>query len=306
MPAKLRDLVARGLATPHLNGLENLIQYEAYVGSSVYGVTSDTSDLDIISFAIPPKDNVFPHLNGYIMGFGSPPPIFETYQQHHMLVTEELGGKGREYDYTCYNIVKYFDLLAHGNPTLLDSLFVPARAILFMTPIGQLVRENRWLFLHKGCTHRYLGYSYQQLTKMKTKNPTVSSKRKDGFDKWGYDLKFGLHIVRLLLQLEQILTEKDLDLERNSDILKSIRNGEWTFEQIEAYFRSNEKRLLALKDSSDLPHSPDMDKIKNILIQCLELHFGNLDTCITIGDPAATALKEVNLILDKYKKKYTL
>jgi len=300
MPSRLKYLVSKGLATPALNGLEDMIQYESYVGSSVYGVTSDTSDLDVISFAIPQKDIVFPHLAGYINGFGDRPRVFETYQQHHMVDTSALGGDGREYDYTSYNIVKYFDLLMGGNPTLIDSLFVPLKAILFVTPIGQMVRDCRHLFLHKGCFHKFRGYSFQQLHKMRIKKPTDASKRKEMVDTYGYDLKFGLHVVRLLLQCEQILVEGDLDLERNNKILKSIRNGEWKLEQIESYFRDNEQRLFKIYDDSKLPYAPPVDKIKLLLLNCLETHFGSLKDCITTVDPAIEALNSIQDILHKY------
>ena len=60
------------------------------------------------------------------------------------------------------------------------------------------------------------------------------------------DVKFLYHVVRLLNEAEQILMEGDLDLERNREQLKSIRKGEWTFDQIVKYF---DKQTLEIFES---------------------------------------------------------
>lgn len=47
------------------------------------------SDVDIYGFTIPPKNIVFPHLDGYIHGFGKQPEQFEQFIQHHINVEEK-------------------------------------------------------------------------------------------------------------------------------------------------------------------------------------------------------------------------
>ena len=54
----------------------------------------------------------------------------------------------------------------------------------------------------------------------------IKSNREKDIVKHGYSTKFAYHIVRLLNEVEQILTEHDLDLERNREQLKSIRRGD--------------------------------------------------------------------------------
>lgn len=97
-----------------------------------------------------------------------------------------------------------------------------------------------------------------------------------------YDTKFSYHIVRLLLECEQILTEHDLDLEKNSDILKSIRNGEWSLDKIIEWFGLKEKSLETAFSESKLQNRPDESKIKKLLLECLEMHYGDLSTVIKI------------------------
>lgn len=140
--------------------LADNIQYEVLTGSVAYGVSTDYSDEDIYGYAIPPKTDVFPHLQGHIMNFGKPYQPFEQFQQHH------IKDKNKEYDLTIYSIVKFFNLCMQNNPNMVDCLFVPERCVLFCTPLARHVRNNRQLFLHKGSYHKFRGYAYAQLHKI--------------------------------------------------------------------------------------------------------------------------------------------
>lgn len=298
MPSILSKLVSKGLAHPP-SGLENHIQYEVIMGSEAYAVSSDDSDRDIYGWCIPQKTLIFPHLAGEVEGFGSKGPRFEVYQQHH--INDESTKK--EYDFQIYSIVKYFNLLMGCNPNMVDSVFVPHRCILHMTPLGQLVRDNRHLFLQKRAWHTFKGYAYQQLHKIHLKNPKEGSKREALIKQFSYDVKFAYHIVRLMLEVEQILVEGDLDLERHREQLKSIRRGEWKLEDIEAFFKSKEKELEQIYVSSKLRHSPDEAEIKKLLLNCLEQHFGTLENCVVEENQLSKALNDIHSITEKLKSK---
>lgn len=282
--------------------LKNNIHYETIMGSVAYGVSGDTSDMDIYGFAIPPRNMVFPHLAGEIPGFGTPQPRFEQFQEHH--VKDPDGKKGPDgeaqtYDVTIFGVVKYFALLMENNPNMVDSLFTPQRCVLHITRIGQMVRDHRRLFLHKGAYHKLRGYAYSQLHKADIKTPQPGSKREKTVQEHGWDLKFGYHVVRLLDEAEQILTTGDLDLERSREVLKAIRRGEWSFEQVKDYFQRREKELEDAYAQSSLPHKPDEAKIKELLLNCLEEHYGSLQGAIVTEDAAVRALRQIREILDR-------
>ena len=174
MSSRVQEASKKGLITPP-KWLPDNMHYEVMTGSVAYGASSDTSDMDIIGFAIPPKEQIFPHLQGHITGFGDAPVLFEQYQQHHVFDKE----KSQEYDFTVYNIVKFFDLCMDNNPNMIDTLFVPQRCVLFCTKIAQKVRDERKLFLHKKSYHKFRGYAYAQLTKIdKGANSKESLKNK--------------------------------------------------------------------------------------------------------------------------------
>lgn len=271
------------------------IQYETVMGSQAYGVSGESSDIDIYAFTIPPKHVVFPHTAGYIYGFGRGDDIevFNQYQQHH------IKSQDKEIDVTVYNIVKYFTLLLENNPNIIDSLFTRQQSVTFSSTIGDMVRENRTLFLHKGAWHKFRGYAYSQLSKIKNKK-YENSKRKETVELYGYDVKHAYHVVRLINEVEDILTHGDFDIMKNNDMLKSIRAGEWSFEKIQEYFDQKEKILDSLYHASSLRKTPDTKAIKRLLIDCLEEFYGTLGNDeLNHADKFERAINDIRAIVGK-------
>jgi predicted nucleotidyltransferase len=240
---------------------------------------------------------VFPHLSGEIPGFGRQIQRFEVYQEHHIRHPD----KQVEYDFAVYGIVKFFQLCMDNNPNMIDSLFVPRTAIIHTTPIAEIFRENRKTFLHKGAWHKFKGYAYAQASKIRNKVNSTNEKRAAQIAEFGYDLKFAYHCVRLMNEVEQILVEGDLDLQRNREQLKSIRRGEWTLEQFEAYFQNKEHALETAYANSKLPHGPDEDALKRLLMQCLEAHYGSLSQAVAVQPDMHALLTDLQWLVDKYQ-----
>lgn len=271
--------------------------YMTIMGSQAYGVSADDSDLDVYGFCIPPKDLVFPHLAGEIPGFGRQVQRFEQWQEHHV----QDPNKAIEYDFAVYSIVKYFHLCMENNPNMIDSLFTPRNCVIHSTTVSEMVRENRRMFLHKGSWHKFKGYAYAQMSKIRNKVNASNEKRAASIAEHGYDLKFAYHIVRLLNEVEQILVEGDLDLQRNREQLKDIRRGEWTIEQVETYFETKERALEATYAASTLPHSPDEAAIKRLLMQCLEEHYGDLSNAVRMDANVEALVRDMRSLLDRYE-----
>jgi len=290
-------LIKKSLIYPPKFVSDNIC-YETIMGSVAYGVSSDDSDIDIYGWCIPPKEVIFPHLNGEIIGFGRQKKSFEQFQQSH-IKDDSNKNKPKEYDITIYNIVKYFNLCMENNPNMIDSLFVDREHVIYINKIGEMIREKRRIFLHKGCWFKLKGYAYSQLHKIKN-GRNAEGKRKDIIEKYGYDTKFGYHVVRLLGQCEQILIEGDLDLKRNNEHLKAIRRGEVSLEDIERWFSEKEKQLEKVYNESTLRYSPDEKQIKQLLLNCLEEHYGSLSSLVPKEDGVfREAMMNIKSIVDE-------
>jgi len=297
MPSTVQRLAERGLIVPP-SFLPHNVHYETMMGSVAYGVSDATSDVDIYGFCIPPKDEIFPHLRGQIEGFGRQKTRFNQWQKHHVDDPEA----GNMYDLAVYNIVDYFQLCMDNNPNMIDSLFTPQRCVLHCTQVGNMVREHRRMFLHKGSFHRFKGYAYSQLHKVATKNPEPGSKRAELRAKYGTDVKFLYHVVRLLDEAEQILVEGDIDLQRNREQLKAIRRGEMSEAEVREWASDKERQLEKLYTDSLLPHSPDQDKIKELLLRCLEEHYGSLSAAeIVQPDELTSALQQMQDAIERVR-----
>lgn len=297
MASVIKKIANRELAVIPKHILSNNM-FEVITGSVAYGVSGDTSDMDVVGFYIPQREVMFPHLQGAIVGFdnfGQWKPT-KPWQKHHI----KDNSNNIEYDLTMYPITRFFQLAMQNNPNMIDYLFSPHECILHSTHIGQTVREKRHLFLHKGCWHKFSGYAHAQLTKLTGKKRTQNSKRHKIIEEHGYDVKFAYNLVRLLSEVEQILTTGDLDLRRSKEVLKEIRRGEWKLEKFEKYFADREKHLQKVYDECDiLPYGPRYDEIKQLLIYCLEYHYGSLDDVLHVPDKAEKALRQIKDITEK-------
>lgn len=279
---------------PHF--LASNTHYLTIMGSEAYGVSSGDSDVDLYGFCIPEKAMVFPHLAGEIPGFGKQRQRFEQWQQHH------IKSHPKEYDIVVFSIVKYFQLLMDNNPNIVSSIWTPRVCVVHSSPIGEIVRERRQMFLHKGCWPKFKGYAYAQMHKIDIKQNSSNPKRAADIAAHKYDTKFGMHCVRLLAECEQILIEGELDLQRNREQLKAIRRGEWTLEQLKSHFADKERHLAQAYADSKLPPGPNEAAIKQLLLDCLEQHYGSLAGAVARDVSVDQVLREVQEVIDRHQK----
>ncbi len=289
----LREVIDSGAKLSPPSWLRHNLCYETMMGSIAYGVDGDASDMDVYGICIPPKDNIFPHLAGEIHGFGRQIQRFHTWQEHHVEAFE------KSWDFQVYSIVSFFQLAMENNPNILDSIYTPRRCVLSSTQVGEYIREHRKDFLHKGAWAKFKGYSYSQMNKIRTKKPT--GKRAEMVEKFGLDLKFAYHVVRLLLEVEMIMAEGDLDLERHREQLKGIRRGDWTLEHLEQWAQDKDKNLEELYIKSDLRYAPDETVIKEHLLHCLEAHYGKLDNVIVVPTDERRLLQQISEMTEKFR-----
>ncbi len=248
----------------------NDCSYLTIMGSHAFGTNNKDSDYDFYGFIFAPIELTFPHTQGEILGFGRNIQRFEQLQYDH--IVNEYTDKTT--DMTIYNIVKYFHLVLMNNPNMVDSLFVPEECIIKQDKIGKMVRDNRKIFLSQKSFHTFKGMMFSHLSRLKSNH--TKEGRLDLERRYGYDVKDGYHSLRMILELEQILYTGDLDLRLHSNILNQVRNGEiekdWLINQCEMklyLFEQNQDKFV-------VPYSPDENKIKQLLVNCLEEKFGSL------------------------------
>lgn len=229
-----------------------------YRGSIVHGTYRPSSepnsidDKDIMGVYIAPIEHYF--------GLGRQDTI------------ERMEG---EWDVVSYELVKFVRLLLKSNPNVLSLLWMEPRHYIKLTRTGELLKENRRLFLSKQAYHSYCGYAYSQLHKME-KNACqgyMGEKRKRLVEKHGYDTKNASHLIRLLRQGIELLALGELKVHREDNAyLVDIKNGKYTIDQI----KDEAKRLFSkMEDAlihSSLPAEPDKAKAEELLVKMLRVN----------------------------------
>jgi len=126
-------------------------------GSQAYGTSLPESDLDVKGCAVAPKRIVL----GFAYGF-------EQHEEHASKKTPDDEKVPDALDSVIYDIRKFCNLAANCNPNIVEVLFVDEADILGISPAGQLIRENRELFLSRKARYSFSGYAIAQLKRIKT------------------------------------------------------------------------------------------------------------------------------------------
>ena len=98
-----------------------------------------------------------------------------------------------------------------------------------------------------------------------------NDKRSELEAKYGYDTKHASHLVRLLRMGEEVLsTGKVIVYRPDREELLAIRNGAWTYEQVEEYAETMEKRIIEVSRTSKLPEKPNRPALDKLCVQVIE------------------------------------
>lgn len=94
-------------------------------------------------------------------------------------------------------------------------------------------------------------------------------------EKWGYDTKHAMHLVRLLRMCREILEGKGVLVKRpDAEELLAIRNGVWTYEALVEWAEAEDKALNAVAKSSPLPPTPPREaldiKCHSLIQECIQ------------------------------------
>jgi uncharacterized protein len=93
--------------------------------------------------------------------------------------------------------------------------------------------------------------------------------------KSGYDLKHGMHCIRLLRSGLEILQRGEVTVDRNLagdiDDLKAILRGDYSYEQLMKMAEDLVAQMDAFYEQSSLSHRPDLEQINDLCMELVEM-----------------------------------
>lgn len=200
-------------------------------GSRAFGLATADSDVDLRGCYIVPSRELFRLI--------TPPESFVWTKP----------------DVSLHEIGKLIRLAAGANPTALETLSYSEYVV--NTPIGQLLLENRDLFITEKIRNTHLGFARQQFDKM--------LKRKNDFlgDNARRAAKHARHTLRVVRLTERVLATGEYSLVvDNPDEIFAF--GELPLNEMISKAQYEIERITALP--SVLPPGPDLEAIDDLLI----------------------------------------
>jgi predicted nucleotidyltransferase len=207
----------------------------SFIGSKAFGLSHESSDDDFRGIFLPPATVHW--------------SLYDLPQQ-----LEFNDGKDDE---VYWELEKFLRLALKANPNILETLWTPI--VLEADTVAKKLRDIRTAFLSKHLYKTYSGYALSQFRRMR-----------NSFQKTGkFKHKHAMHLIRLLHSGTEALRSGEImiDVSGFRSELLDIRNGHFSFEQVEAKAKELEREFETAFEKTTLPEQPDFEKVNQFLIE---------------------------------------
>jgi len=243
-PVSLRNIILRGV-----------------VGSTAHGLNVQDSIEDRDEMAVRVEDM------HELVGVRKP---FESYVYRSAEEREGQGARSRagDLDLVVYGLHHYVQLALKGNPSILLLLYL--KNYMVKTHDGDMLRELAPKLVSKHALRAFLGYLTAQRMRMLGLRGGKDIHRPELVEKYGYDTKYAMHMLRLGYQGVEMATCGYLQLpmsESLQEYLRDVRLGRFTMEECLKEEAHLEGMLMEQLVSSKLPEEPDRDLVESWLME---------------------------------------
>jgi predicted nucleotidyltransferase len=239
------------------------------VGSGVHGIAIEgTDDHDEMGVYIEPP--------GQVIGL-------QRSHGHYIWRTQPEGARSGpgDTDLVSYSLHKYLRLATKGNPTVLLPLYAPADATLVLTPLGAELRALAPQVLSQRAVRRFLGYMDAQRRRLEGKGSRHGvPNRPELVAKYGYDVKYASHALRLAYQGLEVARDARLTLPmpraEREHVLRIKRGEVRDLGQVLDDIAAVQARVERLLDdgATPLPVEPDLAAVSAWSIAAHRRHWG--------------------------------
>jgi hypothetical protein len=223
------------------------------IGSTLYGTANEDSDVDEMGVCIEPIENT--------IGFTEfEQDIHQSRTETGVMITESK----------VYSLRKFLRLALAGNPDVTPLFFVPAKFCTVSHAVGRQLQDLYPQVLSRLAGSRFLGYMTSQRQRMLGEQGQKRTNRPELIEKYGYDTKYAMQLLRLGIQGLELLTTGYLILpmqDKDREYLLDVRNGKFTINSILQRAGGLERLLKDSIDTSPLPKEPNTALIEDWMVQ---------------------------------------
>jgi hypothetical protein len=216
--------------------LYKYVAYRCVVGSTAYGLATESSDVDRRGFYLPPAE--------FEWSLAGVPEQLESDQEE-----------------VYWELEKFLRLALKANPSALECLYAPV--VEYSTPMAEELLAMRHVFLSRQAHRTYNAYVLSQFKKLE------QDLRNQGEVRW----KHVMHLIRLLLSGVTVLREGfvPLNVDGYRDRLLAIRGGQVPWNEVERWRLALHRELDSALDTTKLPEYPDYERANEFLIRARRL-----------------------------------
>jgi predicted nucleotidyltransferase len=222
-------------------------------GSDLHGASVGSDDLDLFGVFIEPPKYVFGvHASDSWETF-----VWSTAPDTRKNTRDDI-------DVCLHSLRKWSRLAINGNPTIIHFLFTDAQDSDWT---WQEIVRSRDLFLANTHVASFLGYAKAQMLRLNGKLARDTN-RPELVEKYGYDTKMAMHMIRLMFECEELLMDGHITLPNpRKDQLIEIRTGKHTLEALNQWYQQLVDSCKYWEEKSVLPKIIDRDKINKLLVR---------------------------------------
>jgi len=233
----------------------------APVGSTIHGLhLGGTDDRDEMGVCL---ENI-----GAVIGFRE----FEQYIYRSAAEREgrhDAPSQHSDLDLTIYSLRKFIRLAMQGNPTVVTLLFVPPEQCVVRDARGAQLQDLAPAIVSRQAGRRYLGYLESQRQRLVGERGQKRGNRPELEERFGFDTKYAMHIIRLGHQGVELLSTGRLTLpmpEPTRQHVRDVREGRVTLNDVLSEAGELERQLKDLLAESPLPEQPDSERVESWML----------------------------------------
>lgn len=229
-------------------------------GSQLHGAkVSGYDDLDIYGCYIEPPERILGvlALEHFVWSSGS----------------ETEKNTADDVDVTTYSLHRWGQLIRKGNPAVLHYLF--AANALSSDTWERFIGSHRDSLISKRAARQYLGFAASQRMRLTgERGMGRHGQRPDLIERYGFDVKFAMHYVRLLGECRELLREHKVTLPRpEKELLIDVRSGKYTQDQVFEIGDGLARECEQLLEKSDLLDAVDAELLSRQIADAYQYHW---------------------------------